>query len=142
MPVATSATAEDSAVVVSRPTQEFRCGDRSPMAPRIRAPSQRVDGFSKLALTTFKQMLKLEGQWEGKEARRHACRDGWENPTTHPAGLELPPGCYPAVEHRDTRCPSPGGSPMARRGRDGGGSNGRAEKRAEAFGPNPADPQK
>lgn len=112
------------------------------MAPRIRAPSQRVDGFSKLALTTFKQMLKLEGQCDCDDRKCIACREWWEKHHILHRELELPPWCYPAVEQPDTPCPFPEGSPMARRRRDGGGSNGRAGKPAEAFGPNPADPQK
>jgi hypothetical protein len=83
------------------------------MAPRIREPSQRTDGFSKLALTTFRQMLKLEAQCDCDNGKCDACRAWWDKHRTLMRELELPPWCFPAVERPGTPCPYPEGSAMA-----------------------------
>jgi hypothetical protein len=84
------------------------------MAPRIREPSQRVDGFSNLALTTFKQMLALERQCDCDDGKCIACREWWGRHRILMRELELPPWCYPAVERPGTPCPFPKGSAMAK----------------------------
>src|SRR5262245_33695160 len=71
---------------------------REEMAPRIRAPSQRVDGFSKLALKTFREMLALERQCECSDGKCPACRAWWNQHRILHHELELPPWIYPAVE--------------------------------------------
>jgi len=68
------------------------------MAPRIREPSQRTDGFSKLALTTFRQMLKLDAQCDCDDGGCDACRGWWEKHRILMRELELPPWCFPCVE--------------------------------------------
>jgi hypothetical protein len=84
------------------------------MAPRIREPSQRVDGFSNLALTTFKQMLALERQCDCDDGKCIACREWWGRHRILMRELALPPWCYPAVERPGTPCPFPKGSAMAK----------------------------
>jgi hypothetical protein len=84
------------------------------MAPRIRDPSQREDGFSPRALTTFRQMLKLEAQCDCRTGKCDACREWWDKHRILMRELELPPWCYPAVERPGTPCPFPEGSAMAR----------------------------
>ena len=84
------------------------------MAPRIREPSQRIDGFSPLALTTFKQMLALERQCDCTNGKCLACRAWWDQHRTLHRELELPPRCYPAVERPGTPCPFATGCAMAK----------------------------
>ena len=84
------------------------------MAPRIREPSQRLDGFSKLALTTFRQMLKLERQCDCDDGRCAACREWWDKHRILMRELELPPWCFPCVGRPGTPCPFPEGSAMAK----------------------------
>jgi hypothetical protein len=84
------------------------------MAPRIREPSQRTDGFSPLALTTFQQMLKLEAQCDCRTGKCVACRQWWEKHRELMRELELPPWCFPCVERPDEPCPFPKGSPQAK----------------------------
>jgi len=84
------------------------------MAPRIREPSQRLDGFSKLALATFQQMLKLEAQCDCRTGKCIACRQWWEKHRELMRELELPPWCFPCIERPDEPCPFPQGSPQAK----------------------------
>ena len=84
------------------------------MAPRIREPSQRTDGFSPLALTTFRHMLKLERQCECRDGKCDACKAWWDNHRILHRELELPPWSYPCIERPDEPCPFPKGSAMAR----------------------------
>jgi hypothetical protein len=83
------------------------------MAPRIREPSQRDDGFTKLALTTFRQMLKLEAQCDCTNGKCETCKQWWDKHRILMRELELPPWCFPAVERPGTPCPFPEGSAMA-----------------------------
>jgi hypothetical protein len=68
------------------------------MAPRIREPSQRTDGFSQRALSTFKQMLKLDAECECSDGNCIACREWWDKHRILMRELELPPWCFPCVE--------------------------------------------
>ena len=68
------------------------------MAPRIREPPQRTDGFSQRALSTFKQMLKLDAQCECSDGKCDACRGWWEKHRILMRELELPPWSFPCVE--------------------------------------------
>jgi hypothetical protein len=84
------------------------------MAPRIREPSQRTDGFSKLALSTFRQMLKLEAQCDCRAGKCQACKQWWTKHRELMRELELPPWCFPCIERPGTPCPFPPSSSMAK----------------------------
>src|SRR5215831_7846877 len=97
-----------------KPRAGYASGEETPMAPRIREPSQRTDGFSKLALTTFQQMLNLERRCDCDDGKCDACREWWNKHRTLMRELELPPWCFPCVERPDEPCPFPEGSPQAK----------------------------